>query len=462
MSGPFMVMMKMMMLWSVGVVVATAPVEGTVFADEVDTRVVGIWQTTDLRAGSLTKEGYLVLRADKTGGAFGVTEDGEERLSYEFTFEPVGDDIRLKSRWANRKGKRRDYEVSSDDCFHFDRTADEIVAKAPHGIMRFRPAPETMKDPYRLAQKVSRKDLLSGFWRGGSEFRAYSIALSPSGEALLTFAVGGALGTWNVNADGNAELHMRDPETGTETVFTAVYDAQADSLRIGNNVPIARNLKVKPEDAIGRIKGAEDKRRREEMERRECWKRQFEEQESTQHFGSLSEVLAWGESGEDVYFRSVRFPEDVNGLSDSIFFQHGSSSSVRCRLACGLAEEGKRPDESALRQIPWKQRRRPEDMPPDSVTNDNGIAEVKSRICGQKQLQVSNAAFIRVYATGRMCRGELWIEWKIGECCADEVARILQPRFESLFPCDLTVCTMRRRAQPRTMCASPAGRTDMR
>lgn len=148
-----------------------------------------------------------------------------------------------------------------------------------------------MKDPYRLIQTASRKELLSGFWRGGSEFGAYSIALSPNGEALLTFVAGGAMGTWNVNADGNAELHLRDPETGKEAVFTALYDMQEDSLRIGDNVPIARNLKVKPEDVIGHVKGAQDKRLREEKERRERWKQQFEKQELTQHFGSLSDGM---------------------------------------------------------------------------------------------------------------------------------------------------------------------------
>ena len=60
----------------------------------------GVWKGG---ASGLAKETYLVLRADGTGAAFGVSERGEQYKAYEFEFESAGDALKLKNRWAMRR-----------------------------------------------------------------------------------------------------------------------------------------------------------------------------------------------------------------------------------------------------------------------------------------------------------------------------------------------------------------------
>ena len=78
----------------------------------------GVWKGG---ASGLAKETYLVLRADGTGAAFGVSERGEQHKAYEFEFEPAGDALKLKNRWAMRKGKRRDYSIGPFRMSDFSR-----------------------------------------------------------------------------------------------------------------------------------------------------------------------------------------------------------------------------------------------------------------------------------------------------------------------------------------------------
>ena len=413
-------------------------------ADPVQPDVAGIWRTTDLRGGSLAKEAYFIFRPDKTGGAFGVTKQGDQIRSYEFTYECEGTNLQMKSRWAMRNGKRREYKISSDERFCFDPSAGEIVATAPHGMMRFKRANGEVRDPYVQATTLPRKDLLVGVWRGGSEFGAHSLALSPSGDAFLVFAVGGGLGEWKVDDAGNAEVHIRDPERGKETVLIAVYDAKEDTLKIGSNAALARNLKIKPDDVIKSIKDQIEKRSEEERRRFDSLNQGVETVEETRHFENLTEVLAWLEAGRTNHSRSVSFPARVKGLVDH-FSVHANLPFVCCYLAYGSAEEGERPDEKSLQKIPWRQMLRPDDMPPNSLTNDLGIAEIKARIQTKGPLFASDLSYLRVHAKGRMCKDELLVEWKAGEHREAEAARILAPRFKGQFPCNLKVFTRRRK-----------------
>ena len=413
-------------------------------ADPVQPGVVGNWRTTDLRGGSLVKEAYFIFRPDKTGGAFGVTKQGDQILSYEFTYECEGTNLQMKSRWAMRNGKRREYKISRDERFRFDPSAGEIVATAPHDTMRFKRASGEVRDPYVQAMTVPRKDLLVGVWRGGSEFGAHSLALSPSGDAFLAFAVGGGLGVWKVDNAGNAEVRVRDHEYGKETVLTAVYDVKEDILKIGDNAAMVRNLKIKPDDVIKSIKDQIEKRSEEERRRLDRLNQDFETIEETRHFENLAEVLSWLESGRTNHLQSVSFPARVKGLGDHFSVQ-ANSSFVCCYLAYGMAEEGERPDEKSLRKIPWRQMLRPNDMPPNSVINDLGIAEIRAQTKTKGPIFTSDLSYVRVYAKGRMCKNELLVEWKAGEHRGVEAARILAPRFKGQFPCDLKVFTARRK-----------------
>lgn len=204
----------------------------------------GVWKGG---ASGLAKETYLVLRTDGTGAAFGVSERGEQHKAYEFEFEPAGDALKLKNRWAMRKGKRRDYSDGDECRLWVDAKSGKLMMTDGIRTNSFERA-SGMEDPFRRTVGKPLKDAVVGVWSGGSEFNACSMMLAKNGDAMVFFAVGGAFGKWSLQPNGDVQLLLDD--SGKTQSMVAHYDASEDTMRLGGNRPLARNVKITPEEIM--------------------------------------------------------------------------------------------------------------------------------------------------------------------------------------------------------------------
>ena len=159
---------------------------------------VGVW-----RGGKsgLADESYLVIRDDLTGGAFGVSEEGEEFKSYEFNFAVEGMNLRLKSRFSVRNGRRREFNDHGSCLVWIDQVSGKL-AMSDGSMTNYFERAAGVEDPYRRSLIKSRRELAVGVWSGGSEFNAYTMVFAEDGEAMLVFAAGGAFGNWSLMDDG--------------------------------------------------------------------------------------------------------------------------------------------------------------------------------------------------------------------------------------------------------------------
>jgi hypothetical protein len=160
--------MNRLVLFVYGVAAAILMCAGTALGD-VKELCVGVWKGG---ASGLSKETYLVVRTDGTGTAFGVSERGEQKKAYEFEFEPDGDVLKLKNRWAMRKGKRRDYNDRNEGRLWVEVKSGKLMMSDGTHMKSFERARD-IEDPFRRNAGKSLKDSFHVDTRGSGFVRAF-------------------------------------------------------------------------------------------------------------------------------------------------------------------------------------------------------------------------------------------------------------------------------------------------
>ena len=427
--------MKMIRL-AIFVAIAAAAVVGT--AADVPTSCVGIWRGG--RSGHAA-ESYLVIRSDSTGGAFGVSDNGEEFKVYEFEFETMDGVMKPTRRWSVRRGKRREYDDAEKCTLWVDQGSGWLLMSDGTRTNVFERA-EGKDDPFRRGVEKTRKELVVGVWRGGSEFNAYTIVLSETGEAMLLFAVGGAMGRWSMVDDGNVNLALE--AAGVSTNILVRYDAAEDTMRIGNNVAIGRNVKDTPEAALRSVKERLAEQQREIQRRQDAKLAGKSRFVTTNSFETVDEIFKCllSDTDDGFFARSISCDTGVDGLTDVFSITKECSLFGNVRLECGYSETGPCPSgaEAVRRNCVYS---RPKDMLDAQRAFVQGIEEARTSSKTFDRVTCEDEYLVRSQGGWRSWTQGVRISWFLGKGQESDVASLLRSRFKNRLPCKGVVMTIR-------------------
>ncbi len=410
---------------------------------DVPSSYVGIWSGG--RSGR-AKEVYLVIRGDSTGGVFGISEKGEEFKAYEFDFETAGDRLKMKHRRSVRKGKRREYTDRDECTLCLDAKSDKLLMSAGNRTNTFERA-EGMEDPFRRGVGKTRKQLVTGVWSGGSEFSAYSLIFAESGDAMMSFAVGSAMGKWSLTDDGNVNLRIDD--NGVYTNLLVHYNATEDTMQLGDNIQIGRIPKISPDEVVKPLKEKiaaqqRDQQIKEQQRRDKFWANKTSTV-TTNNFETIDEIFNCLLAGRDesVIGCSISIETGVEGLFDTFSVRTEDPVSGHAHFATSYSENGPRPKE-ANRIMGMGQFTRPRGMPDPQRTFSRGAIEIRNNAKTSGIVHCANLYTVCSFGEWRSWTESLLLRWPLGKGLETDVARLLQPRFEGRFPCKGAVVTIRK------------------
>ena len=408
---------------------------GLASCSDIPSSYVGVWRGG---ASGLAQESYLVIRGDSTGGAFGVSEQGNVFKAYEFNFTPSNGVLRSGNRWSVRNGKRRDYRDGACAIW-LDHDAGKLLMSDGRRTNSFDRA-EGVEDPFRRSPGKSRKELVTGVWSGGSEFNAHTMVFAENGDAGLFFSVAGVLGKWALTDDGNVCV-----TADFDGVFTNVvvnYDAAEDTMRWGENAPIGRNVRKTPEEALKPCKDRILQAQRERQRRKDEFMSDKVLIVETNAFKSVSEIFdcLTPDIDDDFVLRSIQFETGKANLFE-IFYQ--SSRSVQAYVWHGYAETGPAPKCAGMSNDQIKYAR-PPGTPVAQSAFLQGVAEMKS---GAKAAGASCREVWRVHSQDYWCSWTegIYLDWLLEKDKNKAIAKLLQARYEGRFPCKGVVTTVRKK-----------------
>ena len=401
---------------------------------------VGIWSGG--KSGR-AKEVYLVIRGDSTGGAFGISEKGEEFKAYEFDFETADDRLKMKRRWSVRKGKRREYTDQDECTLSLDAKSDKLLMSAGSRTITFERI-EGMEDPFRRGEGKTRKELVTGVWSGGSEFRAYSLIFAENGEAMTFFAVGGAMGKWSLTDDGNVNLRIED--NGVYTNLLVYYDATEDTMKLGDNIQIGRIPKLSPEEVLKPFKERIAAQQKKEQQK---WEKSWASKAytvTTNNFESIDEIFGCllADRDESVIECSISIETGVEGLFDTFSVRTQDPESGHANFSISYSENGPRP-KGTDRIMGKGQFTRPRGMPDPQRTFSLGATEIQNNAKTSGIIHCNNLYSVQSLGEWRSWIESLMLRWPLGKGQEKNVARLLQPRFMGRFPCKGVVLTVRKK-----------------
>lgn len=432
--------MKRCAILASAIIVVVSLSIGTVLGD-VPVPCVGIWSGGK---SGLANESYLVIRNDSTGGMFGISKRGEEFRAYEFDFETVGDRLNLKHRWAMRKGKRRDYEVEDGCAIWLDAGSGKLILSDGKRTEAFERA-TGMEDPFRRSETKTRKELVTGVWSGGSEFKAYTIVLAEDGEAMLIFAAGGAMGKWSLTDDGN--VNFAAEADGVRTNLLVRYNVAEDTMRLGDNIAIGRNVKVSPAEAMLPVKEKIAEQQRELQRRRdEKWADKFSSV-TTNSFETVDGIFKCllADMDEHFFARSISIETGVDGLVDVFYISRENTLFGMAHLGCGYSETGPRPNEAAENARRMCVYKRPSAMPDAQRTFDLGIDEIRTGAKTLDRISCEDEYLGWSYEGWQSWAQGVRISWPLEKGQEKNAVNLLQPRFKGRFPCKGKVMTVRKK-----------------
>lgn len=431
--------MNRLVLFVYGVTAAILMCAGTALGD-VKELCVGVWKGG---ASGLSKETYLVVRTDGTGAAFGVSERGEQKKAYEFEFEPDGDVLKLKNRWAMRKGKRRDYNDRNEGRLWVEVKSGKLMMSDGTHMKSFERARD-IEDPFRRNAGKSLKDAVVGVWRGGSEFNACSMVLAKNGDALFVFAAGGAFGKWFLTPEGDVKLLLDD--SGDTQSMVAHYDPAEDMMSLGKTREIFRNVKVSPEEAMRPFKEKIAEIARQKARQRELYLADKNCVTTTNEFASVADIVTslLADRSDGFCERLITIETGVESLSDSFHVDTRGSGFVRAFFQTSYSERGPQPADADVLVSEWRNSR-PRGIVDPKRTFRNGIDKIKDSVQAYKGAGIACGEGWQVRSRGmwHSWTENAMMDWNTAKADNEAFIKLLEPRFEGRFPCKGTVLTIR-------------------
>ncbi len=440
-------------------------------AEDLDVRVadyVGIWRVKgSMYNGGEEDEGTenegKNEKGDKTssGVFFRISADGSGSVFHIDNGKAVPDGA---LRWAEGNGGIRcmdvgeKAEVSNDDrdayAMRYDAKTKTILVNRWHNRWRMERAND-VEDPADALREMMRSRSYCGCWEGGEMFGTFTVAFDPDGNGFSSAFMWAAPFIWTADTNGNIKMTIPLPY-GETTNAIARYDAATDTMHLQKLGRARRNREFDlehPEHPARDVLDELTKRYNEanvdgekELARHLAQHNlMFTNESARMHFDDLESALSWLQTpGESNYVsRQIVFESISTNWSDSITYKPGSGFSAS--LGTGYFERGKRPPESELSAVAWRQTQRPGTLPPPQVENLDGIGDLE-RICARyDKAYFDRMSFQRSTFWWYSCVDVAKVFYTDGD--AKVFAEMLRPRFGPLFPRDAqTSITRIRRA----------------
>ncbi len=312
-----------------------------------------------------------------------------------------------------------------------------------------------VEDPADALREMMRSRSYRGCWGGGEMFGKFTVAFDPDGNGFSSAFMWNAPFVWAADTNGNIKMTITLPY-GETTNAIAHYDAATDTMHLQELGKAKRNREFESEhpehpardmlDALTNRFNEANAEREKEMARYQARSRLMFTNESARiHFDDLESALSWLQTPGDsnCVSRQIVFESISTNWSDSITYNPRSGFSAS--LATGYFERGKRPPESELSVMAWRQTRRPVNLPPPQVENLDGIGDLERICASHDKASFGRMSFQRSTFWWYSCIDVARVVFTDGD--AKVFAEALRPRFGPLFPRDVqTSITHMRRA----------------
>ena len=345
-------------------------------------------------------------------------------------------------------------EVRDAYTMWYDAKTKTILVNRWHHWWRMERAKD-VEDPADALREMMRSRSYCGCWQGGEMFGKFTVAFDPDGNGFSTAFMSAAPFAWAADTNGNIKMTIPLPYGETTNAF-AHYDAATDTMHLQKLGIAKRNREFDLEHPEHPARDMLDELTKRYSEANVDGEKElarhlaqhnlmFTNESARMHFDDLESALSWLQTpGESNYVsRQIVFESISTNWSDSITYKPGSGFSAS--LGTGYFERGKRPPESELSAMAWRQTQRPGSLPPPQVENLDGIGDLE-RICARyDKAYFDRMSFQRSTFWWYSCVDVAKVFYTDGD--AKVFAEMLRPRFGSLFPRDAqTSMTRIRRA----------------
>ena len=251
------------------------------------------------------------------------------------------------------------------------------------------------------------------------------------------------MGKWSLTDDGNVSLALE--ADGASTNILVRYDAAADTMRIGSNAAIGRNVKDTPEAVLESVKERLAEQRREVQRRLDAKLAGKSRFVATNSFETVDEIFECllADNDDGLFARTISCDTGVDGLTDVFYITKECSLFGNVRLDCGYSETGPNPGgaDTVRRSCVYS---RPKDMLDAQRTFLQGIEELKTGAKTFDRVSCEDEYLVRSQGGWRSWTQGVRVGWSLGKGQESDVASLLRPRFKNRLPCKGVVLTIRK------------------
>ena len=386
---------------------------------------------------------FFLIGADGSGSVFYI-EDGKSVPCGALRWTAEMEGIRCMD--ADEKSHHSN-EASDAYTMWYDAKTKTILVNRWYHWWRMERAKD-VEDPADALREMMRSRSYRGCWGGGEMFGEFTVAFDPDGNGFSSAFMWAAPFVWAADTNGNIKMTIPLPY-GETTNAIAHYDAATDTMHLQELGKAKRNREFDSEHPAQDMLEMLTKRFSEANADSEMgmarYHLMFTNESARLHFDDLESALSWLQTPGDsnCVSRQIVFESISTNWSDSITYNPRSGFSAS--LGTGYFERGKRPPETELSAMAWKQTQRPGNLPPPQVENLDGIGDLE-RICARyDKAYFDRMSFQRSTFWWYSCVDVVKVVFTDGD--AKIFAEMLRPRFGPLFPRDAqTAITRIRRA----------------